>query len=108
MSLIIVALQPGRNITLAVKHAPDFHMSLALNIEDQVRITIKRPRPQAWDFQLVPVTGRPDVGVPGETLVRLLDLRDEIERGLLRAFVYEVVRHLVLYVLPGQPCRYDG
>jgi len=34
MSLIVVALQPSRNITLAVEHAPDFHMSLALNIED--------------------------------------------------------------------------
>ncbi|CAB3810746.1 hypothetical protein LMG27177_07431 [Paraburkholderia fynbosensis] len=69
MSLIVVALQPSRNITLAVEHAPNFHMSLTLNIEDQLRIAIKQPRPQAWDIQLVRVTGRPDVPVLGETLV---------------------------------------
>jgi len=101
MSLIVVALQPSRNIALAVEHAPDFHMSLALNIEDSVRIAIQLPRPQVRDTQLVRVTGRPDVRVLGETLVSLLDLRDESERSLLRAFVYEVVRHLVLHVLPG-------
>ncbi|SIT47979.1 hypothetical protein BN2476_610058 [Paraburkholderia piptadeniae] len=108
MDLTVVAFQPRRNITLAVEHAPDFDVSLALNVEDQVRIAIKRPRTQARDVQLVRVTGRPDVGVPGETLVCLLDLRDESERCLLRAFVHEVVRHLVLYVLPGQPRRDDG
>lgn len=34
MSLIVVTFQPSRNIPLAVEHAPDFHMGLALNTED--------------------------------------------------------------------------
>lgn len=32
MNLTVVAFQPRRNITLAVEHAPDFDMRLALNV----------------------------------------------------------------------------
>jgi hypothetical protein len=43
MSLTVIALQPRRNIALTAEHAPDFDMGVALNVEDQVRIPIKRP-----------------------------------------------------------------
>jgi hypothetical protein len=43
MSLTVIALQPCRNITLAVEHTPDFDMGLPLDVEDQVRVPVKRP-----------------------------------------------------------------
>ena len=43
----VIAQQPRRNITLAVEYAPDLDVALAFNVENQMRVTIKCPRPQA-------------------------------------------------------------
>ncbi|WP_321931843.1 hypothetical protein [Paraburkholderia guartelaensis] len=43
MELAGIAQQPRRNITLAVEHAPDLDVILALNVEDQIRVAIERP-----------------------------------------------------------------
>ena len=43
MELAVIAQQPCRNITLAVEHAPDLDVILALNVADQMRVVIERP-----------------------------------------------------------------
>lgn len=48
-------LHPGRNVARTMQHAPDVDVIVALNIEDEIRITGQRPIAQARQVQLMGV-----------------------------------------------------
>jgi hypothetical protein len=49
---------PGRNVTLGMEHTPHVDVAPAVLVENEIRIPIHRPDPEAGQTKLVGITPR--------------------------------------------------
>ena len=90
-----------------MQHAPDVDVIVALNMEDEIRITGQRPVAQARQVQLMGVAGCTRGGMASDVNVGLLQRFDEAQRGLLRASL-EVVLYGLIGISVGHLTQDDG
>src|SRR5574343_977124 len=69
-------LHPRRDVTLAVKYAPDVDVNGALDVEHEVWVTRQRPGAQAGQVEFVCVAGRTRCRMAGNVAVGLLQRID--------------------------------
>ena len=69
---IHVTEEPGRDVALAMQHAPDVDVVASLDVEDQMRVARQRPEAQTGEVQLVCVAGRASGGMESDVDVGLL------------------------------------
>lgn len=99
-------LHPGRDVPLAMKHAPDVDVIRPFDIKHQIRIPGKRPGAQARQIKLMAVPRRSSGRVPADVRVCLLQRGDHAQGGL-RGVLGDVVRQGIINILLGPLTRDD-
>lgn len=106
-SKVALCAQPCRDIPLGLKHTPDVHMSVPLDVKDDVGVAVERPTAQARQAQLMPVTRRSARRLPADMTVRLLQRIHQAQRHR-RAGLLQVVVECLFHVLLRQLPWHDG